>query len=301
MIDASPKKMDLSPDGNLARYMQKVRDFPMLEAGKEAALARAWQENGDGEAANTLVTSHLRLVVKMAMGYRGYGLPVEELISEGNLGLLQAVRRFDPNRGFRFATYAIWWIRAALQEYVLHSWSLVKIGTTAAQKKLFFNLRATKGRLQAFDEGDLSPEHVTEIAERLNVREPEVIAMNRRLSSNDHSLNAPMRKDGETDWLDWLVDDAKDQEALLGEFEEREYRRSLLSAAMRDLNDRETDIIRNRRLRETPKTLEHLSRRHHISRERVRQIEGIALGKLQKAVRRIAVREKAALSRPQTV
>ena len=221
----------IASDGNLSRYLQEIRKFPMLEASEEFMLAKRWREHGDSEAAHTLVTSHLRLVAKIAMGYRGYGLPVGDLISEGNVGMMQAVKRFDPDRGFRLATYAMWWIRAAIQEYILHSWSLVKMGTTASQKKLFFNLRKLKGRLQAIDDGDMSAENVKRIAVELNVPEADVVSMNRRLGSPDHSLNAPLRIDGEGEWQDWLVDERDSQETLLAEREEMKNRRKLLAAA----------------------------------------------------------------------
>ena len=257
----------------------------MLTAEEEFMLAKRWREHGDSEAAHRMVTSHLRLVAKIAMGYRGYGLPVSELISEGNVGMMQAVKRFDPDRGFRLATYAMWWIRAAMQEYILHSWSLVKMGTTAAQKKLFFNLRRIKGQLAAIEEGDLRSETVTEIARRLAVPEVEVINMNRRLSSPDHSLNAPLRIDGDGEWQDWLVDQTEDQETRLAESEELGQRRDYLTGAMAKLNARERHILTERRLKETPATLEALSQEYGISRERVRQIEVRAFEKLQKAVR----------------
>ena len=276
----------LSSDGNLSRYLQNIRKFPMLEPDQEYMLAKRWREHEDTDAAHQLVTSHLRLVAKIAMGYRGYGLPVNELISEGNVGMMQAVKRFDPERGFRLATYAMWWIRAAIQEYILHSWSLVKIGTTAAQKKLFFNLRKLKGQLQAIDEGDLSPEHVTKIATDLGVPEEEVVNMNRRLAAPDHSLNAPLRVDGEGEWQDWLVDDSVSQEIELGERQELGKRKKLLARAMRQLNERE------RRLKDEPTTLEDLSRVYGISRERVRQIEVRAFEKLQKAIRNAAIEER---------
>jgi RNA polymerase sigma-32 factor len=276
---------DTTPERNLSRYLQEIRKFPMLAPEEEFDLAKRWREEGDVNAAHTLVTSHLRLVAKIAMGYRGYGLPLGELISEGNLGMMQAVKRFDPDRGFRLATYAMWWIRAAMQEYILHSWSLVKMGTTAAQKKLFFNLRKLKGQMQAIDEGDMHPEHVAKIATRLRVSEEEVVNMNRRLASPDHSLNAPMRKDGEGEWQDWLVDDEEDQEIRLGDAQELNDRRRLLAGAMQVLTDRERHILEERRLRESPATLEHLSRHYGISRERVRQIEVRAFEKLQKSVR----------------
>lgn len=274
----------IAPEGNLSRYMQEIRKFPMLEPGEEYTLSRKFLDEGDKEAADRLVTSHLRLVAKIAMGYRGYGLPVGELISEGNVGMMQAVRRFDPDRGFRLATYAMWWIRAAIQEYILHSWSLVKMGTTAAQKKLFFNLRRLKGQMQAIDEGDLSPEFVRKIAEDLDVAEADVISMNRRLSSPDHSLNAPVRADGDGEWQDWLVDDHEDQETELGEREELGIRKSLLATALAELKDRERAILMERRLTDDPVTLEDLSQRYGISRERVRQIEVRAFEKIQKSI-----------------
>jgi RNA polymerase sigma-32 factor len=277
--------LPLSPEGNLSRYLREIRKFPMLEPREEVDLAERWQANEDHEAAHKLVTSHLRLVAKIAMGYRGYGLPLAELISEGNVGMMQAVKRFDPSRGFRLATYAMWWIRAAIQEYILHSWSLVKMGTTAAQKKLFFNLRKIKGEMRAMEEGDLVPENVTAIAERLNVSQEEVVNMNRRLSSPDHSLNAPMREEGEGEWQDWLVDEGDDQETLLADAEEQAARRKLLAGAMKTLSDRERAILTERRLKETPSTLERLSRQYGISRERVRQIEVRAFQKVQKSVR----------------
>ncbi len=275
----------LTPESGLSRYLRDIRKFPMLEPEQEFRLAKRWREDGDVDAAHELVTSHLRLVAKIAMGYRGYGLPLAELISEGNVGLMQAVKRFDPDRGFRLATYAMWWIRAAIQEYILHSWSLVKMGTTAAQKKLFFNLRRLKGQLQAIDEGDMAPETVAEIAKRLDVPEKDVISMNRRLASQDHSLNAPVQAEGDGTWQDWLADESDDQETLLGERQELESRRALLSTAMAGLNRRERHIIAERRLSENPKTLEDLSQEYGISRERVRQIEVRAFEKLQKAVR----------------
>jgi RNA polymerase sigma-32 factor len=281
----------ISPEGSLSRYLQEIRKFPMLEPDEEYMLAKAWRDRGDTEAAHKLVTSHLRLVAKIAMGYRGYGLPVGELIAEGNIGMMQAVKRFEPERGFRLATYAMWWIRAAIQEYVLRSWSLVKMGTTAAQKKLFFNLRKVKSKLKAIDEGDLSPENVREIATRLNVPEQDVINMNRRLSGPDSSLNAPVRHDGDGEWQDWLADEQADQETLLAEREELEQRRALMAEAMAGLNDRERHILTERRLKEDPSTLEELSKVYNISRERVRQIEVRAFEKLQKAMRNLA-REK---------
>src|SRR5476649_370572 len=262
---------NLSPEGNLSRYLSDIRKFPLLEPKEEFMLAKRWREHGDSKAAHQLVTSHLRLVAKIAMGYRGYGLPVGELISEGNVGMMQAVKRFDPDRGFRLATYAMWWIRAAIQEYILHSWSLVKMGTTAAQKKLFFNLRKLKGQLQAIEEGDLSPENVTKIATALDVPEVDVVNMNRRLAAPDHSLNAPLRADSEGEWQDWLVDEGESQETKLGDRQELGLRRDLLVKAMSHLNERERDILTHRRLREQPTTLEDLSQKYRISRERVRQ------------------------------
>ena len=283
----------LDPEASLSRYLQEIRKFPMLEQKEEYMLAKAWREHGDTDAAHRLVTSHLRLVAKIAMGYRGYGLPLGELISEGNVGMMQAVKRFEPDRGFRLATYAMWWIRAAIQEYILRSWSLVKMGTTAAQKKLFFNLRKVKGQIQAIEEGDLHPEQVKEISERLGVTEDEVISMNRRMAGPDNSLNAPLRQDSESgEWQDWLVDDTADQEATLGESEEMELRREMLAAAMETLNEREMHILTERRLKDEPATLEDLSQEYGISRERVRQIEVRAFEKLQKAMKN-AMREQA--------
>jgi RNA polymerase sigma-32 factor len=276
---------NISSEGNLSRYLQEIRKFPMLAVDEEFMLAKRWQEHQDTEAAHRLVTSHLRLVAKIAMGYRGYGLPLSELISEGNVGMMQAVKRFDPDRGFRLATYAMWWIRAAIQEYILHSWSLVKMGTTAAQKKLFFNLRKLKGQLQAIEEGDLSPENVTKIATALDVPEQDVVNMNRRLAAPDHSLNAPLRADSEGEWQDWLVDEGESQESKLGERQELGLRRDLLVKAMSHLNERERDILTHRRLRDQPTTLEDLSQKYGISRERVRQIEVRAFEKLQKAIK----------------
>ncbi|MFD1623501.1 RNA polymerase sigma factor RpoH [Azospirillum griseum] len=285
----------IGAENGLSRYLQEIRKFPMLEPEKEYMLAKRWQQHEDSGAAHQLVTSHLRLVAKIAMGYRGYGLPLSELISEGNVGMMQAVKRFDPERGFRLATYAMWWIRAAIQEYILHSWSLVKMGTTAAQKKLFFNLRRLKGQMQAIEEGDLSAEQVNAIATKLDVPEQDVIQMNRRLASPDHSLNAPLRVDGEGEWQDWLVDEADNQEITLADSEELKKRRKLLVGAMEHLNDRERDILMERRLREVPTTLEDLSQKYGVSRERVRQIEVRAFEKLQKAIRNAALEQKLAL------
>ena len=264
----------------------------MLDSETEFMLAKRWQEHEDPAAAQILVTSHLRLVAKIAMGYRGYGLPLSELISEGNVGMMQAVKRFDPDRGFRLATYAMWWIRAAIQEYILHSWSLVKIGTTAAQKKLFFNLRKIKGQLQQIDDGDLPSDIVTKIATDLSVPESDVVQMNRRLSSPDHSLNAPVRMDGDGEWQDWLVDPEVGQEEKLGDREELGLRRDLLSNAMKGLSERERHILSERRLRDEPVTLEDLSSKYNISRERVRQIEVRAFEKLQKSIKQAAMSHK---------
>jgi len=286
----------LVPEGNLSGYLQEIRKFPMLEQNQEYMLAKSWRERGDTQAAHQLVTSHLRLVAKIAMGYRGYGLPLSELISEGNVGMMQAVKRFDPERGFRLATYAMWWIRAAIQEYILHSWSLVKMGTTASQKKLFFNLRKLKGQLKAMEEGDLHPENVSKIAETLGVPEQDVVSMNRRLAAPDHSLNAPLRIDGDGEWQDWLVDDTEDQESQLAESEELGKRRALLKAAMANLNERERRILEERRLKDNPTTLEDLSQEYGISRERVRQIEVRAFEKLQRAIRNAAIEERLAIN-----
>jgi RNA polymerase sigma-32 factor len=278
---------------SLSRYLEEIRRFPMLEPEEEFILAKRWQEQGDTEAAHRLVTSHLRLVAKIAMGYRGYGLPLNEIISEGNVGLMQAVKRFDPDRGFRLATYAMWWIRAAIQEYILHSWSLVKMGTTAAQKKLFFNLRKLKGQMQAIDEGDLAPETVKAIAERLDVTETEVIEMNRRLEGGDRSLNVPLRMDSETDWQDWLIDETASQETQVVEADEFDHRMSLLHRAMGVLNERERHILTERRLKDEPTTLEELSGQYGISRERVRQIEVRAFEKLQRAIKSLEAEQAA--------
>src|SRR5918993_2830511 len=285
----------LTPEGNLSRYLQEIRKFPMLEPQQEFMLAKSWREHGDTEAAHKLVTSHLRLVAKIAMGYRGYGLPLSELISEGNVGMMQAVKRFDPERGFRLATYAMWWIRAAIQEYILHSWSLVKMGTTAAQKKLFFNLRRIKGQMAALEEGDLQPEQVEKIAKALQVPENDVISMNRRLASPDHSLNAPVRADSEGEWQDWLVDDQETQESELSQREDMSNRRQLLSEALKNLNERERHILIERRLKDEPTTLEELSQQYNISRERVRQIEVRAFEKLQKGMKTQIVERRLAV------
>ncbi|MBR0643544.1 RNA polymerase sigma factor RpoH [Roseomonas hellenica] len=286
----------MAPEGNLSRYLQDIRKFPMLSPEEELDLAKRWKDKGDSDAAHKLVTSHLRLVAKIAMGYRGYGLPVGELISEGNVGMMQAVRRFDPERGFRLATYAMWWIRAAIQEYILHSWSLVKMGTTAAQKKLFFNLRRLKGQMAALEEGDLKPEHVTKIADTLQVPEQDVVSMNRRLASSDQSLNAPVRADSEGEWQDWLVDDSESQEDELAERQDMSNRRELLGQALKTLNERERHILIERRLKEEPTTLEELSQQYNISRERVRQIEVRAFEKLQKSMKQQIVEKRLELA-----
>ncbi|MBY6243285.1 RNA polymerase sigma factor RpoH [Methylosinus sp. Sm6] len=274
----------LSGESGLARYLSEIRRFPMLEPEQEYMLAKRWREHQDPNAAQKLVTSHLRLVAKIAMGYRGYGLPIGEIVSEGNVGLMQAVKRFEPERGFRLATYAMWWIRASIQEYILRSWSLVKMGTTASQKKLFFNLRKAKSKISAFEDGDLTPEHVDEIARRLGVTKQDVIEMNRRMSG-DASLNAPLREEGEGEWQDWLVDDASDQEHVLVEQEEAGNRLDALRGALGVLNPRERRIFEARRLSEDPVTLEDLSTEFGVSRERVRQIEVRAFEKVQSAVR----------------
>lgn len=280
-------------EGNLSRYLQEIRKYPMLSPEEEDRLARAWRDKEDHTAAHKLVTSHLRLVAKIAMGYRGYGLPLGELISEGNVGMMQAVKRFDPERGFRLATYAMWWIRAAIQEYILHSWSLVKMGTTASQKKLFFNLRRLKGQMQAIEDGDMQPEQVAKIARVLGVPQQDVVSMNRRLTAPDHSLNAPIRMDGEGEWQDWLVDDAESQEETIGDREEMTGRRALLATALKTLNDRERHILIQRRLKDEPTTLEDLSQQYNISRERVRQIEVRAFEKLQKSMKAQVAEQRA--------
>lgn len=273
-----------SIDGGLSNYLSEIRKFPMLEPDQEFMLAKRFAEHSDAEAAHKLVTSHLRLVAKIAMGYRGYGLPIGEVVSEGNVGLMQAVKRFDPDKGFRLATYAMWWIKAAIQEYILRSWSLVKMGTTANQKRLFFNLRKVKGRISALDDGDLKPDQVTEIANRLNVSEDEVVSMNRRLSG-DTSLNATVRQDSESlEWQDWLVDDSDSQETTLIDSEEKDNRREMLRESLDVLNDRERRIFEARRLSDDPLTLEELSQEFGVSRERVRQIEVRAFEKVQEAV-----------------
>ncbi len=279
-----------SPEQGLSRYMQEIRKFPMLEPEQEYMLAKAWVDHGDTDSAHQLVTSHLRLAAKIAMGYRGYGLPTAEVVSEANVGLMQAVKRFDPEKGFRLATYAMWWIRASIQEYILRSWSLVKMGTTAAQKKLFFNLRKAKNKIGALEEGDLRPENVAQIARDLNVTEDEVVSMNRRLSGGDASLNAQIKTDGEgaAEWQDWLEDKDADQAADYAEKDELEGRRELLIAAMSDLNERERFILTERRLKDQPQTLEELSKVYDVSRERIRQIEVRAFEKLQRKMRTLA-------------
>jgi len=272
----------LSSDSGLSRYLSEIRKFPLLTPEEEYMFAKRLKEHGDSEAARRLVTSHLRLVAKIAMGYRGYGLPIAEIVSEGNVGLMQAVKRFEPDKGFRLATYAMWWIRASIQEYVLRSWSMVKLGTTAAQKKLFFNLRKAKSNIGAIEEGDLTHDHTVTLADQLGVTEREVTDMNRRLSGPDSSLNAPLRSESESEWQDWLADDTMDQETRLAEREELGDRHDLLSNAMSTLTERERDIIQARRLQEDPATLEELSQKFGVSRERVRQIEVRAFEKLQK-------------------
>ena len=282
----------LSSEGGLSRYLQEIRKFPMLEPDEEFMLAKRYKEHEDPAAAQKLITSHLRLVAKIAMGYRGYGMPISEVISEGNVGLMHAVKRFEPDKGFRLATYAMWWIRAAIQEYVLRSWSLVKIGTTAAQKRLFFNLRKVKGQIAALDDGSLHPDQIKQIATTLQVSEEDVVSMNQRLGG-DASLNAPMRADeGTSEWQDWLVDDTPDQEESLGESEEFKERMGLLANAMGDLNEREKAIFQARRLQENPATLEELAQEYNVSRERIRQIEVRAFEKVQDKVQQQA-RERA--------
>lgn len=279
----------LGGEQSLNRYLSEIKKFPILQPEQEYMLAKRFQEHGDTEAAAQLVTSHLRLVAKIAMGYRGYGLPTSELISEGNIGLMQGVKKFEPDRGFRLATYAMWWIRASIQEYILRSWSLVKMGTTAAQKKLFFNLRRMKSKLDAFEDGDLRPEHITKIATDLGVAESDVVSMNRRMAmGGDTSLNVSMREDGEGQWQDWLQDDAPLQDSVVADAQEADVRHDMLVSAMDDLNDREKHILTERRLTDDPKTLEELSQVYGVSRERVRQIEVRAFEKLQKAMMRIA-------------
>ena len=275
----------LTPEGSFASYLAKIRKFPMLDAAEEYVLAKNWRDKGDKESAHKLVTSHLRLVAKIAMGYRGYGLPVSELVSEGNIGLMQAVKKFDPEKGFRLATYAMWWIKAAIQEYVLRSWSLVKIGTTSAQKKLFFNLKKIKNQIFAAEQGNMLPEHVTEIANQLDVREDEVVSMNQRLAGHEHSLNAHVgNEEGDAEWQDWVVDAEADQELQISQRQELQQRQELLKKALHVLDEREKDILHYRRLIDEPKTLEELSQKYNISRERIRQIENKAFEKVQKAM-----------------
>jgi len=275
----------LTPEGSFASYLAKIRKFPMLDAAEEYVLAKNWRDKGDKESAHKLVTSHLRLVAKIAMGYRGYGLPVSELVSEGNIGLMQAVKKFDPEKGFRLATYAMWWIKAAIQEYVLRSWSLVKIGTTSAQKKLFFNLKKIKNQIFAAEQGNMLPEHVTEIANQLDVREDEVVSMNQRLAGHEHSLNAHVgNEEGDAEWQDWVVDTEADQELQISQRQELQQRQELLKKALHVLDAREKDILHDRRLIDEPKTLEELSQKYNISRERIRQIENKAFEKVQKAM-----------------
>ena len=279
----------LGGEASLNRYLAEIKKFPILAPEQEYMLAKRFQEHGDPEAAAQLVTSHLRLVAKIAMGYRGYGLPVSELISEGNIGLMQGVKKFEPDRGFRLATYAMWWIRASIQEFILRSWSLVKMGTTAAQKKLFFNLRRMKAKLDAFEDGDLRPEVLAKIATDLGVTEDEVTSMNRRMAmGGDTSLNVPMREDGESQWQDWLQDDSALQDEVVAEAQEADVRHTMLTEAMDELNEREQHILTERRLTDDPKTLEELSQVYGVSRERVRQIEVRAFEKLQKAMMRLA-------------
>ena len=271
----------ISNEGNLSSYMRQIKKFPLLEVKNEYMLAKAWKDQGDVKAAHKLVTSHLRLVAKIASGYRGYGLPLSDLISEGNIGMMHAVKRFEPEKGFRLATYAMWWIKASIQEYILRSWSLVKIGTTAAQKKLFFNLKKIKSKISALDESDLTPEQVDKISTELSVPKKEVISMNRRISGSDYSLNAPLTKDGEGEWQDWLEDDTQNQEASFAETEEYLLKKNIMNDALKVLSDREKDIICERQLNENPLTLEDLSLRYGVSRERIRQIESKAFEKLQ--------------------
>ena len=287
----------LGGEASLNRYLTEIRKYPLLTAEQEYMLAKRYQEHDDTEAAAQLVTSHLRLVAKIAMSYRGYGLPVSELISEGNIGLMQGVKKFEPDRGFRLATYAMWWIKASIQEFILRSWSLVKMGTTAAQKKLFFNLRRMKNKLKAFEEGDLHPDDVTTIATKLGVSETEVVNMNRRMAmGGDASLNVPMREDGDGQWMDWLTDDGPLQDEQVADAQEASFRHELLGEAMGSLNDREKHILTERRLSDDPKTLEELSQVYEVSRERVRQIEVRAFEKLQKAMMRLVSEKQLALA-----
>ena len=271
----------ISYEGNLSSYMEQIKKFPLLEAKEEYMLAKAWKNQGDVKAAHKLVTSHLRLVAKIASGYRGYGLPLSDLISEGNIGMMHAVKRFEPEKGFRLATYAMWWIKASIQEYILRSWSLVKIGTTAAQKKLFFNLKKIKSKISAIEDGDLTPDQVDKIATELSVPHKEVISMNRRISGSDYSLNSPVTDDSSGEWQDWLEDDTQNQEASFADTEEYLIKKNILSDSLEYLNERERDIISERQLSENPLTLEELSNRYGVSRERIRQIEAKAFEKLQ--------------------
>ena len=271
-------------DGGLSKYLTQIKKFPMLSAEEEYMLAKSWRDRGDLKSAQKLVTSHLRLVAKIAMGYRGYGLPVSEMVSEGNIGLMQAVKKFEPEKGFRLATYAMWWIKASIQEYVLRSWSLVKMGTTTAQKKLFFNLKKLKNQLSANNEGDLKPQHVDEISKRLNVKKEEVISMNRRLHGKEKSLNDPVKDDSGTEWQDWIVDNKLDQELKLSQDQELNERKNLMKSSMDILNTREKEILTARKLSENAATLEVLSKKYKVSRERIRQIETKAFEKLQKAM-----------------
>ena len=293
---SSPGLPALQGEGGLSRYLAEIRKFPLLKPEEEYMLAKRWREHEDPEAARKLVTSHLRLVAKIAMGYRGYGLPVSEIVAEGNVGLMQAVKRFEPDRGFRLATYAMWWIRAAIQEFILRSWSLVKIGTTANQKKLFFNLRKAKSHIDAIEEGDLTPEHVAKLADRLGVPERDVVDMNRRLSSPDSSLNVPVKNDSDAEWQDWLADDELDQETRLAESEELGERKALLNAALGELSEREREIIIARRLQDDPETLEALSHKYGVSRERVRQIEVRAFDKLQRQMKSALAEKRSELT-----
>ena len=271
----------ISNEGNLSSYMEQIKKFPLLEVKEEYMLAKAWKNQGDVKAAHKLVTSHLRLVAKIASGYRGYGLPISDLISEGNIGMMHAVKRFEPEKGFRLATYAMWWIKASIQEYILRSWSLVKIGTTAAQKKLFFNLKKIKSKISAIEEGDLTPEQVDKISTELSVSKKEVVSMNRRISGSDYSLNAPVTDDGQGEWQDWLEDETQNQEASFAETEEYLIKKNIMNDALQVLSEREKDIICERQLSENPLTLEDLSIRYDVSRERIRQIEAKAFEKLQ--------------------
>lgn len=279
-------------ENGLSKFLREIRKFPILTLDEEVKLANDWVNNRDSNAAHKLVNSHLRLVVKIAMGFRGYGIPLNELISEGNVGMIQSLERYDPSKGFRLSTYAMWWIRASIQEYILHSWSLVKIGTTAAQKKLFFNLRSLKGKLKAVDDGDLQPELVTEIADRLDVSELDVVDMNRRMSGHDHSLNSPLSEENGGEWINWLVDDSKSHENEIIDRDELLKRKQMLTKGLKDLNERERQILVKRRLSEDPLTLEQLSKSYGISRERVRQVEVRAFEKLRKVVKNIEYKSR---------